>query len=458
MFATGIENSYPTIRNGRLRVDEMARCGHYDLWRTDFDLVEELGTCFLRYGPPLHTTWRGPRKYGWQFADETFGELKRRDITPIADLCHFGLPDWLGDFQNPDFPELFAEYARAFAVRFPWVQFYTPVNEMYVCALFSGRYGWWNEQLTTERGFVTALKHLVRANVLAMRAILDVRPDAIFVQSESSEYFHARDPSAIGPAEVRNEIRFLSLDLNYGRRVSSEMYVYLLDNGMTRDEYLFFLGQRLKHHCIMGNDYYVTNEHLVSADGSDTESGEIFGYHVITTEYYRRYRLPVMHTETNFDEGPKGDEAVTWLRKEWANVLRVRNDGLPIVGFTWYSLTDQVDWDTALREDNGRVNPRGLYDLDRNIRPAGVAYRELIQQWREVLPTQSVVLSVPAFPPSKQDDPLVAALAHHARQRDRTATAVDDEIDVPPARVETPPPAMPMPSIAAAPHEEPASD
>ena len=457
MFATGIENSYPTIRNGRVRVDEMARCGHYDLWRTDFDLVEELGTCFLRYGPPLHTTWRGPRRYSWQFADETFGDLKRRDITPLADLCHFGLPDWLGDFQNPDFPELFAEYARAFATRFPWVQFYTPVNEMYICALFSGRYGWWNEQLTTERGFVTALKHLVRANVLAMRAILEVRPDAIFVQSESSEYFHARDPSAIGPAEVRNEIRFLSLDLNYGRRVSSEMYVYLLDNGMTRDEYLFFLGQRLKHHCIMGNDYYVTNEHLVSADGSDTESGEIFGYHVITTEYYRRYRLPVMHTETNFDEGPKGDEAVTWLRKEWANVLRVRNDGLPIVGFTWYSLTDQVDWDTALREDNGRVNPRGLYDLDRNIRPAGVAYRELIQQWREVLPMQSIVLSVPAFPPSRQDDPLVAALAHHARRRDGSAAA-DDAIDIPPPRVETPPPAMPMPSIAAAPHEEPASD
>ena len=62
-----------------------------------------------------------------------------------------------------------------------------------------------------------------------------------------------------------------------------------------------------------------------------------------------------------------------WLWKEWANVLRVRNDGIPIVGFTWYSLTDQVDWDTALREDNGHVNPLGLYDLDRNPRAVGRA-------------------------------------------------------------------------------------
>ncbi|HEY0776775.1 MAG TPA: hypothetical protein VGD56_02295, partial [Gemmatirosa sp.] len=51
LFATGIENSYPTIRDaarGRVRVDEMEKCGHYAHWRTDFDLVEELGTSFLR--------------------------------------------------------------------------------------------------------------------------------------------------------------------------------------------------------------------------------------------------------------------------------------------------------------------------------------------------------------------------------------------------------------------------
>jgi hypothetical protein len=102
-----------------------------------------------------------------------------------------------------------------------------------------------------------------------------------------------------------------------------------------------------------------------------------------------------MHTETNIAEGPNGDEAVNWLWKEWANVLRVRNDGVPVVGFTWYSLTDQVDWDTALREDNGRVFKVGLYDLDRNIRNVGRAYKQLIADWRNVLPASSVCLVVP---------------------------------------------------------------
>ncbi len=404
MFCTGIENSNPTIHGGRTRVDQMDASDHYRRWRDDFDLVTETGLCYLRYGPPIHRTFVGPDRYDWSFADETFGELRRRKITPIVDLCHFGLPDWLGTFQNPDLPDLFARYARAFAARFPWVQLYTPVNEMFICATFSARYGWWNEQLADDRSFVTALKHIVKANVMAMEAILEVRRDALFIQSESSEYFHAESPAAIKPAEILNSQRFLSLDLNYGRRVDSEMYEFLLGNGMSREEYEWFLSHRIKQHCIMGNDYYVTNEHRVAPDGSTRASGEIFGYSEITRQYHSRYHLPVMHTETNLVEGPAGDEAVHWLWKQWANLLRLRNDGIPMVGFTWYSLTDQVDWDTALREQNGHVNALGLYDLDRNIRPVGRAYRQLIADWAGVLPTQSLCLIVPVVPPELHDE------------------------------------------------------
>ena len=403
MFATGIENSNPTIQGGRHRVDEMESCGFYKHWRQDFDLVGDMGIHFLRYGPPIHTTFLGEGRYDWHFSDLTFGRLKELDIVPIVDLCHFGVPDWIGDFQNPDFPALFAGYARDFARRFSWVQLYTPVNEMYVCAAFSAAYGLWNEQLASDQAFVTALKHIVKANVLAMSAILEVRPDAIFIQSESSEYFHAESPAAIKPAEIQNARRFLSLDLNYGRRVESEMYEFLMDNGMSREEYHFFLEKNLKHNCIMGNDYYDTNEHRVAGDGTWRPSGEIFGYSEITRQYYERYKLPVMHTETNFNEGA-GEDAVAWLWKEWANVLRVRNSGVPMVGFTWYSLTDQVDWDTTLREANGHVNPVGLYDLDRNIRPVGRAYKQLIADWHEVLPAQSVCLIVPVVCPSEYDE------------------------------------------------------
>ena len=61
MFATGIENSEPTIDGGRLRVDEMEKCGHYKHWREDLALACEIGASVLRYGPPFHLTYLGAR-------------------------------------------------------------------------------------------------------------------------------------------------------------------------------------------------------------------------------------------------------------------------------------------------------------------------------------------------------------------------------------------------------------
>ncbi|WP_158916934.1 family 1 glycosylhydrolase [Caulobacter sp. S45] len=397
VFATGVENSAPIVAGGK-RLDEYELCGHYARWREDFDAVQELGLGFLRYGPQLFSTFVGEGRYDWAFADETLNDLRRRGITPIADLCHFGVPDWIGDFQNPDFPRLFEGYARAFARRYPWVQMFTPVNEMYICAKFSALTGWWNERLTGDRSFVTALKHIVKANILAMQAILETRPDAMFVQSESSEHYHAALPGAQARAAFHNAHRYLSLDLNYGHPVDANMYEYLLDNGMTREEYGFFQHNTTRARCILGNDYYPSSEQWVFPDGRVEGGGEVLGYGEITRQYFNRYRIPVMHTETNVAQGPHGDEGVHWLRKEFANVLRVREVGVPIIGFTWYSITDQVDWDNMLREVRGTVNPLGLYDLDRNIRPVGRAYKELVAAWKDLTPVRSGVLTLPVTP------------------------------------------------------------
>lgn len=388
MFATGIENSSPIILmpdGSRKRVDEFEKTDHYNQWQTDFQLVIDTGISYLRYGIPYYKVHTAPGQYDWSFTDATFRRLKELNITPIVDLCHFGVPDWLGNFQNPDFPFHLAEYAKAFALRFPYIQYYTPINEIFVTAMFSGLYGWWNECLASEKTYVTALKNCCKANVTAMQAIVDVQPDAIFIQSESSEFFHPANPDAIPVANSLNEKRFLSLDLVYGYPVSATMYEYLMENGMTKEEYHWFRNNQVNAHCVMGNDYYFTNEHVVYPDGATRGAGEVFGYYVITHQYFSRYRLPIMHTETNHGM----PESVEWLYKQWANVHQLKRDGVPIIGFTWYSLLHQVDWDSALRNDAGHVNTLGLYDLDRNIMPAGKAYKKLIGQWQNVLKAES---------------------------------------------------------------------
>ena len=146
----------------------------------DLALVADIGLRWLRYGPPYYRAHAAPGKYDWEFTDLAFGEMRRLGIVPIVDLCHFGVPDWAGDFQNPEWPKQFAEYAGAFARRFPWVRFYTPVNEIYVCAKLSTLNGIWNERRKDDdRAFVTALKNMCRADLLAIQEILKVRPDQV---------------------------------------------------------------------------------------------------------------------------------------------------------------------------------------------------------------------------------------------------------------------------------------
>ena len=384
VFATGIECSTPVIAgpDGPIRRDQMAECGHYDRWRDDFRLAQEVGATHLRYGPPYHRTHLGPGRYDWSFTDEVTPALRDMGLTPIVDLCHFGVPDWVGSFQNADWPLLFGAYAEAFAARYPWVRLFTPVNEMYITAEFSAFHGWWNEQLATHDAFVRALTNITLATQKAMAGILRARPDALFVLAESSEHTHANSPELVAEADLFNERRFLSLDLITGTRISAGMYAYLRDHGMSEADYTQLRSLDFVEHIIVGHDYYRTNEKLLVAPGGGRRgSGEVFGYGTVARAYHARYRLPILHTETNLQEGPGGGEAVQWLWKTWANIQQLRLEGLPILGMTWYSLTDQIDWDIGLREMRGHVNPLGLFDLDRRIRPVGQAFARLVAQW-----------------------------------------------------------------------------
>src|SRR3978361_1715038 len=103
MFATGIECSAPTIANGRIRRDLLDECGHYARWQEDLALTRDLGLRYLRYGLPYHRIHLAPGQYNWEFADLVMHEMQALGITPILDLLHFGVPDWLGNFQNPEF-------------------------------------------------------------------------------------------------------------------------------------------------------------------------------------------------------------------------------------------------------------------------------------------------------------------------------------------------------------------
>lgn len=381
MFATGIECSYPTIENGKLRRDLLEECGHYERFEEDLNLIKELGLQVVRYGLPYYKINFAPGKYDWEFADLAMQKIQELELTPVLDLMHFGVPDWIGNYQNPELPVHFADYAAQVAERYPWVRFYTPVNEIYVTARISAKEGVWNEQLKSDRAFVTAIKHAVAASILATHEIAKRRNDCIIIQAESAEYLHEAHAVVSEETRLFNKRRLIALDLLYAHPPDADIYRYLLDNGLTREEYDWFMAGEPPGFQIMGNDYYGRNERIRLPDGSFAIAEDVLGWYQITHEYYRRYRKPVMHTETNVFEA---EDAPTWLWKQWFNILRMRADGVPVLGFTWYSLIDQVDWDIELAEKRGNINACGLFDLNRNPRPVAEAYRQLLKEYGQI--------------------------------------------------------------------------
>ncbi len=81
--------------------------------------------------------------------------------------------------------------------------------------------------------------------------------------------------------------------------------------------------------------------------------------------------------------------------------MRLRGDGIPVLGFTWYSLVDQIDWDTELREKNDRVVNCGLYDLDRKPNPVAKDYRDLLAEFGGIGPVLHAGFLTPTDAPAQ---------------------------------------------------------
>jgi beta-glucosidase/6-phospho-beta-glucosidase/beta-galactosidase len=371
VVATGIECSAPLV-DGR-RVDELVKTGHVERFAEDFRLARGLGVDHLRYGIPFHLVNPGPGRFEWAWVDEALNACREAGLTPIADMMHFGVPDDLRDYQNPELPERFRLYVRAFAERYPWVRYFTPVNEPYITAAFSAREGYWNEQRKDERAFVRALLHVGRCVVLAGAELRAARPDAVLIQAETCHYTHPLVPGAIDRAELENELRFVTFDMAFGRDLPDVVVRHLVDHGATREELAWFGRAGSDENWIVGNDYYATSEMMIGADGRIRSSGVRLGYYELAHQYHERLGLPVMHTETNGD----GRGATAWLESQWADIARLRREGFPIRGFTWYGLVNHVDWDSTLTVDAGRENTCGLVSLARRPNATYRRFREL---------------------------------------------------------------------------------
>jgi len=359
---------------------QMARNGH-DNRADDLERFASLGIRTLRY-PILweRIAPEGLAKADWSWPDERLSGLRKLGVTPITGLIHHGSGPRHTSLVAPTFAQELADFAGAVAARYPWLDYYTPVNEPVTTARFSGLYGVWYPHGCDDRTFIEALLNQCRATVLAMRAIRAVNPAAKLVQTDDLGKTYGT-PELAATVDFYNERRWLGWDLLCGR-VGPEhaLWQYLTGSGVAGSEVLWFRDNPCPPD-IIGANYYVTSERwldhrvgqyperYVGTSGGvklvDIETPRVLatptrGLAGLLQETWERYRLPIAVTEAHIDASR--EDQLRWLLEIWEAAVQARDDGIDVRAVTVWALLGSFDWNCLVTEANGHYEP-GPFDV-----------------------------------------------------------------------------------------------
>jgi dTDP-4-dehydrorhamnose reductase len=369
----GIECSLNRVRG--VRFDQLARNGHYTRG-DDLERIAALGIRTLRY--PLlweRAATASPEEYDWTFADERLAQMRTLGIEPIAGLVHHGCGPDHTDLLAENFATGLAHYAGRLAARFPWVEWYTPVNEPLTTARFSGLYGLWHPHASDARSFARMLINECRATVLAMQAIREVNPQAKLMQTDDLGTTYSTQKLAY-QANFENHRRWLAWDLLCGRvGWRHPLYAYLRRSGISADTLAWFVDNPCPP-AIIGIDHYVTSDRFLDEDlaryprchwgGNDGEPyADINAVRVLDTpgtslrelicEAAQRYGLPVALAEVHIGCTP--DEQLRWLHDAWTTCLELEAQGVDVRAATAWAMLGSYDWNSLLTANAGTYEP-----------------------------------------------------------------------------------------------------
>lgn len=303
-------------------------------YRDDIALAHDLGVNTFRLG----VSWARvePRKgqidtRELAYYDDVIRALKDAGIRPLITLEHFDQPGWIADqggWGNPRTVDDFLAYVQLIVERYdPDVRWWLSFNEtsLYMIAA-AARAG---------HGLGGAAK---------------IRHNLIDAHRRSYELIHSLQPDAM----VSSNIAWA------GDTFASRLVEKLLDWA--------FLDQIADRIDYIGLDYYTSD--ISGLAGKDWDwRQEPAGLYRALHELSRHYpRLPLLVTENGMAtdnaaprrDGVRREDA---LRDSVYWVQRARADGIDVVGYMVWSLTDNFEW--------GSYSPRfGLYTVNVLTDPA----------------------------------------------------------------------------------------
>ena len=370
--------------------DQLEYAGQYQ--RNDIALLGELGIKALRFPVLWERHMPTPnQQIDWAWAEERLNQLRSLDIVPIVGLVHHGSgPDYT-NLMDVNFAPGLADYALEVAKKFPWIEYYTPVNEPLTTARFSGLYGIWYPHHTSDRSFVRILINQIKAVVQSMQAIRTVNPSAKLIQTEDLSKIYST-PLLRYQATFENHRRWLTFDLLSGKvDPNHPLWTYLRESGISQEELMFFYNNPCPPD-ILGFNYYITSERYLDQDlqkypphthggngnhrYADVEAVRVnlkeeSGLEILLREAWQRFRLPMAMTEVHLH--CTREEQLRWFKEKYETCCKLSQEGIPVKAVTAWSLFGAYGWNRLLTVPHGDYEP-GVYSLQSDIpRPTALA-------------------------------------------------------------------------------------
>ncbi|MCQ4119109.1 glycoside hydrolase family 1 protein [Rhodococcus tibetensis] len=320
-------------------------------YREDIARAANLGVDVFRFGiewarvQPSRGTWDDTEL---RYYDDIVREITRHGMTPMITLDHWVYPGWVADQGG---------WTNSRTVE-DWL-----ANARRVVPRYSGSGALW---ITINEPTVYLQKELTFGGITAAQApyMLD---RLVEVHRRAYDLIHENDPGAR-----------VSSNLSYIPGATDAVDAMFVDRVRER---LDFLGVDYYYGLALDN---VTAVNAITDDFYDIDP-QPDGIYSALMRYTRKFPgLPLYVVENGMptDDGqprPDGYTRSDHLRDHVYWMERARQDGAPVIGYNYWSITDNYEW--------GTYRPRfGLYTVDaltdptltRHPTDAVVTYRDII--------------------------------------------------------------------------------
>ena len=382
-------------RVGNTWFNQLERTGHAHR-EGDLNRIAALGIRTLRYPILWELHEKAPgAAIDWRATDRRLQRARQLGIVPIAGLIHHGSGPAHTDLLHADFAPGLASFAGQVARRYPWLEWYTPVNEPLTTARFSALYGLWYPHAHSDAAFTRALINQCRAVVLCMQEVRKVNPQAKLLQTEDLGKAYST-PHMKYQARFENQRRWSTWDLLTGRVDSHHpLRAYLLRTGISAAELDWFQANQCVPECI-GINHYVTSDRYLDEQASKyppafrgrnarEEYADVEAVRVLKRaratwertirEAALRYRLPIVLSEVHL--GCTREEQLRWLSEAWSAASAAHARGYPVRAVTAWALFGSVGWNTLLTVDTDHYES-GAFDVGAGM-PRETAVGKLIR-------------------------------------------------------------------------------